>query len=91
MAEQVEGDHRIAKELVERMKEIQAKPQVGRTTEELMQDREAVESAKRQLRVSDARTYTRNKLRKAGMATQLYKTRCEVREEEGMIEREQKR
>ena len=43
-----------------------------------------MDSAKRQLRVLDARTYTRNNLRKAGMALQLYKTRCELREEEGM-------
>ena len=82
MAEQVEDDHRIVQEIVERMKDIQAKTKTGRTNEELMQDREAVESAKRQIRALDARTHTRNKLRKAGMTLQLYKTRCELREEE---------
>ena len=91
MDEQVEEDHMIVLEIVGRMTEVQAKTQIGRTNEELTQDREAVESAKRQIRALAARTHTRNKLRKAGMALQLYKTRCGFREEEGITKREQKR
>ena len=63
------------------MHEIQAKPEEGRSNAELMQDREAVAPAKRQLRVLDAGNYVRDKLRKAGMALQLYKAKRELREE----------
>ena len=84
MTEQVEADQKFALELVGRMGELQAKPEEGRTNEELMQDREVLESAKRQLRILDARTYNRNKLRKAGMALELYKIRCELREAEAV-------
>ena len=80
MAEQVGADQELLGELTEGMQEIQEKPEEGSSNEELMQDRESIDSAKRQLRVLDARTYTRNKLRKAGVALQLYKTRCELRE-----------
>ena len=80
MGEQVDEDRKIVLEIVDRMKEVRKKTLLGRTNEELMQDREAVELAKRQIRALGARTHTRNKLRKAGMALQLFKTRCESRE-----------
>ena len=80
MCEELEGSRKIALAIVDRMKRLQEKTTIGRTDEELEQDREAFRLANSQIKTLGDRTYYRNKLRKSGMALQLFKTMCEVRE-----------
>ena len=81
MSEEVEEDHKVVLEIVERMKKVQERTFLGRTDEELAQDKEALRLEKSQMGTLGARTHTRNKLRKDGLTLQLYKTMCEVREQ----------
>ena len=80
MSEEVEDDHKTVLEIVERMKKVQEKAFLGRTDGELAQDREALRLSKSEMGTLDTRTHSRDKLRKAGMTLQLFKTICEVRE-----------
>ena len=80
MCEEVEEDRMIALEIVERVKKVQEKTSIGRTNEELAQDKEALSLSNRQMGALDDRTHNRNKLGKAGMTLQLFKTTREVRE-----------
>ena len=71
MSEEVEDDHKAVLEIVERMKKVQEKTLIGRTDEELAQDREALRLSKSEMGTLGDRTHTRNKLRKARMTLQI--------------------
>ena len=57
------------------MKELEAKPEEGRSAVDKTQGHEAVELANRQLWILGAETHTRYKPRVEEMALQLYKKR----------------
>ena len=76
MSAEVEEDCKTVQEIVERMQKIQEKSLLGRTNEELAQDREELRTSKSQIRDLNDKSQTRDKLRRAGMTLQLYKTKC---------------